>query len=384
MMRTMLSGANLSSTYWSWAIRHAVYVKNRLPHASLPNNHTPFQGYTGRRPDLSSLRVFGSYGTVKHPRDRRYKIDQEHTTTGTFLGFSATDRNIIFEDGTTGEEKTARHVIFDEAFFSVNNRPPYAQQLMDISEEQMTQPSQLQHKTQKSPKPTKTSQPIHNLNIVPPESSNLSEILPVTTPHISPNTHLIPDDPLTNIIHAVNNIPLSSEFDLSSNPFGPSLNITIKVKGTHPTLGLISSIDNDTSSLILESMAPSTPAHRIPRWKSTLRQSTIIAVDDNPVHNNDELMQCILNARKLGLKQVSLTFIPREKVSIHPDTCIPQLQFDQVDIMSYQHHAARNNTAPWSDPHTLPPISEGAIHSAMNRGHLKPRLTRAFLRKQTD
>ena len=52
--------------------------------------------------------------------------------------------------------------------------------------------------------------------------------------------------------------------------------------------------------------------------------------------------------------------------------------------MSYQHQAARNNTAPWSDPHTLPPISEGAIHSAMDRGHLKPRLTRAFLRKQTD
>ena len=293
--------------------RHAAYVKNRLPHASLPNNYTPFQGYTGRRPDLSSLRVFGSYVTVKHPRDRRYKLDQEHTTTGTFLGFSATDRNIIFEDGTTGEEKTARHVIFDEAFFSVNNRPPYAQQLMDISEEQMTQPSQLQHKTPKSPKPTKTSQPINNLNIVPPESSTLSEILPVTTPHISPNTHLIPDDSPTNAIHAVNNIPLSSEFDLSSNPFGPSLNITIKFKGTHPTLGLISSIDNDTSSLILESMSPSTPAHRIPRWKSTLRQSTIIAVDDNPVHNNDEIMQCILNARKLGLKQVFLTFITQEK-----------------------------------------------------------------------
>ena len=63
------------------------------------------------------------------------------------MGFSATNRNIIFEDGTTGEVKTARHVIFDEAFFSVNNRPPYAQQLMDISEEQISQPSHLQNKT---------------------------------------------------------------------------------------------------------------------------------------------------------------------------------------------------------------------------------------------
>ena len=31
MMRMMLTGANLSSDYWSHAIRHAVYVKNRLP-----------------------------------------------------------------------------------------------------------------------------------------------------------------------------------------------------------------------------------------------------------------------------------------------------------------------------------------------------------------
>ena len=47
MMRTMLSGANLSSDYWSHAIRHAVYIKNRLPHSALPGGITPFQAYTG-------------------------------------------------------------------------------------------------------------------------------------------------------------------------------------------------------------------------------------------------------------------------------------------------------------------------------------------------
>ena len=42
-IRTILSGANLNSDYWSHALRHAAYIKNRLPHQSLPGHITPFQ-----------------------------------------------------------------------------------------------------------------------------------------------------------------------------------------------------------------------------------------------------------------------------------------------------------------------------------------------------
>jgi hypothetical protein len=65
MMRTMLSGANLSSKYWSWALLHAVYIKNRIPHTALGNKTTPFEKYTGRRPDLTDLKVLGCHVTVK-------------------------------------------------------------------------------------------------------------------------------------------------------------------------------------------------------------------------------------------------------------------------------------------------------------------------------
>ena len=37
MVRTLLLSANLKPEYWSFAILHAVYIKNRLPHKSLPN-----------------------------------------------------------------------------------------------------------------------------------------------------------------------------------------------------------------------------------------------------------------------------------------------------------------------------------------------------------
>ena len=52
MMRTMLQGADLSSEYWTYAIRHAVYLFNRIPRRSLHNFITPFEKFTSHKPDL--------------------------------------------------------------------------------------------------------------------------------------------------------------------------------------------------------------------------------------------------------------------------------------------------------------------------------------------
>ena len=85
MLRTMLTGAHLTSDYWSHTIRHAVYIQNRLPDRFLPNYINPYQRYTNRIPDLSHVRIFGSRFTAKQPRVRCYKIDPGHTTTGMFF-----------------------------------------------------------------------------------------------------------------------------------------------------------------------------------------------------------------------------------------------------------------------------------------------------------
>ena len=54
-MRCMLYGAGLSSKYWSYALRHAVYLKNRIPHTSL-QYVTPYEKLMLQKPDLSKLR----------------------------------------------------------------------------------------------------------------------------------------------------------------------------------------------------------------------------------------------------------------------------------------------------------------------------------------
>lgn len=45
-MRALLHGANLGPEYWSWAVLHAVYLQNRLPHKI--TNMTPLLAYLGK------------------------------------------------------------------------------------------------------------------------------------------------------------------------------------------------------------------------------------------------------------------------------------------------------------------------------------------------
>ena len=116
MMRCMLYSSELGPEYWSYALAHAVYIKNRLYHASL--NTTPFQAFTGKRPNLSRLRIFGSRVYAKKSGDRPAKLDH-HAAEGIFLCFSATDSNIYFIDDNTGKVKVGQHVVFDEAHMTV-------------------------------------------------------------------------------------------------------------------------------------------------------------------------------------------------------------------------------------------------------------------------
>lgn len=56
--------------------------------------------YTGRRPNAKRLRVFGCPIVVRH-HGRKAKLDL-NTSAGTFLGYTATDRNIVYRDSVTG------------------------------------------------------------------------------------------------------------------------------------------------------------------------------------------------------------------------------------------------------------------------------------------
>ncbi len=130
IMRCLLYSAGFDSRYWSYALRHAVYLKNRLPHSALDNNISPYERMNGKKPDLTRLKIFGSKVQIKDSGKRRTKLDSI-STTGRFMTYKGTDKiaYVTNEDGT--QEKASTHLAFDEAHMSatVNKQPPMAHAL---------------------------------------------------------------------------------------------------------------------------------------------------------------------------------------------------------------------------------------------------------------
>ena len=112
MMRCMLRSAGIGPAYWSYTLIYAVYIKHRLPHRTITN--TPFQVFTGIKPNLDRIRLIGCHSSVKQSGKRDAKLDN-YSYTSKFLSFTATPKIINYIDDNLGKVKSGTHTIFDEA-----------------------------------------------------------------------------------------------------------------------------------------------------------------------------------------------------------------------------------------------------------------------------
>ncbi len=126
---SLLYGAGLPAKYWSTALVHAVYLHNCLVHSAM--SCTPFEYYYKLKPDLEYIKIFGSRVCVKRSGDRQAKLDCNNFT-GVFLGYMATDQNIVYLDLASGIIKQSHHATFDEAWYLQPACPPAAQLLYDL------------------------------------------------------------------------------------------------------------------------------------------------------------------------------------------------------------------------------------------------------------
>ncbi|KNZ76413.1 Copia protein [Termitomyces sp. J132] len=62
---TMMIAAGLPKYLWAEAKHHIVWLRNRTPTSSLPNNTTPYQMVIGKKPDLLKVCKWGSHTYVK-------------------------------------------------------------------------------------------------------------------------------------------------------------------------------------------------------------------------------------------------------------------------------------------------------------------------------
>jgi hypothetical protein len=84
--RSMLHDQSLPLYLWAEACATAVYLQNRSPHRIL-GKMTPEEAFTGRRPDVEHIRIFGC-STFSHvPSERRTKLDPT-SQQGILVGYS--------------------------------------------------------------------------------------------------------------------------------------------------------------------------------------------------------------------------------------------------------------------------------------------------------
>ena len=75
-VRSMLSHANLPHRFWGEALSTAAYLRNRSPTKAV-DGITPYEAWTGEKPQVDHLRIFGCQAFVHIPKDERKKLDSK-------------------------------------------------------------------------------------------------------------------------------------------------------------------------------------------------------------------------------------------------------------------------------------------------------------------
>ncbi|KAM1540435.1 hypothetical protein ACFX10_005105 [Malus domestica] len=94
------------------AISCAVYLSNRSPTRSVWGK-TPQEAWSGRKPGISHLRVFGSIAHVHVLDERRTKLD-EKSEKFIFIGYDSNSKGYKLYNPNNGKTVISRDVMFDE------------------------------------------------------------------------------------------------------------------------------------------------------------------------------------------------------------------------------------------------------------------------------
>jgi transposase InsO family protein len=113
--RTMMIHANLSKSYWGYAVMNAVYVRNRCISRVL-DGKSAFEIVEGKTPDLENLRVFGCVCYTHVPDEKRKKLDSKAEEC-IFLGLSNVSKACIVQDVFSKKIFKSRDVKFFENRF---------------------------------------------------------------------------------------------------------------------------------------------------------------------------------------------------------------------------------------------------------------------------
>ncbi|CAL2258162.1 unnamed protein product [Prunus armeniaca] len=112
MAKSMLHEKGIPYFLWAKVVHRAVYLLNRCPTKAL-SNITPFEAYSGRKPGIAHLKIFGSLCYVHVPDELRHKLEPK-STKEVFVGYAICEKGYRIFDPISNKLVLSRDVTFDE------------------------------------------------------------------------------------------------------------------------------------------------------------------------------------------------------------------------------------------------------------------------------
>jgi len=103
--RCLLSEARVNKRFWPEIIKTAAYLKNRTL-ANTIEKKTPYEILTGRKPNISNLRIYGSRVFVRVPEEKRKSKWDRKADLGILLGYENVGYRVLINNKVI----IARHV----------------------------------------------------------------------------------------------------------------------------------------------------------------------------------------------------------------------------------------------------------------------------------
>ncbi|KAD7117350.1 hypothetical protein E3N88_04618 [Mikania micrantha] len=107
-----IASKSLPASLWGEAVRHAVYLLNRVTTKAL-TNATPFEAWSGRKPSVEHIKVFGCVAHMKVPKPYLKKLD-DRSHKVIHLGVEVGTQAYRLYDPETGKLHVSRDVKFEE------------------------------------------------------------------------------------------------------------------------------------------------------------------------------------------------------------------------------------------------------------------------------
>ena len=86
----MMHDIDLPFSLWAEVVGTVVYLQNRCPHFIL-GDKTPEEKFTGVKPAVGHLRIFGCHVYIHVPKEKRSKLEPSGKK-GIFVGYSETSK----------------------------------------------------------------------------------------------------------------------------------------------------------------------------------------------------------------------------------------------------------------------------------------------------